>query len=53
MANNLIQKGYQLVVHDTVESAVSQAVSAGAKRASNPAEVMKGLMTIIHCVCYM
>ena len=53
MANNLIQKGYQLVVHDVVESAVSQAVSSGAKRASSPAEVMKGLTTNVTSSCVL
>lgn len=47
MANNLLQKGYQLVVHDVVESAVSVAVSAGAKKASSPAEVTGNV------VCHM
>lgn len=43
MANNLLQKGHKLVVYDIAESAVSQAVSAGATKASSPAEVRKQL----------
>ena len=39
MANNLLQKGHKLVVYDIMESAVSQAVSAGAVKATSPAEV--------------
>ncbi len=39
MANNLLQKGHKLVVYDIAEAAVSQAVSAGAVKATSPAEV--------------
>ena len=39
MANNLIQSGHRLVVFDLVESAMQDAVGAGAQRAGSPAEV--------------
>ena len=39
MAHNLIQSGHRLVVFDLVESAMQDAVSAGAQRAGSPAEV--------------
>ena len=39
MANNLLQKGKKLIVYDVVDSAMKQAVSAGARHASSPAEV--------------
>lgn len=39
MATNLMNKGYQLVVHDVSQSAVSKMVSAGAISASSPAKV--------------
>ena len=44
MANNLLQKGHKLVVYDIAEAAVSQAVSAGAVKATSPAEVRVMLM---------
>ena len=39
MAHNLMQKGHQLIVYDLVESAVQEAVGAGAQKAGSPAEV--------------
>ncbi|XP_064396668.1 3-hydroxyisobutyrate dehydrogenase, mitochondrial-like [Halichondria panicea] len=47
MANNLLQKGHKLVVYDIAEAAVSQAVSAGAVKATSPAEVAKQANTIV------
>ena len=39
MANNLLAKGYPLVVYDVIESCVEGAVKNGAVKASSPAEV--------------
>ena len=39
MAHNLIQSGHRLVVFDLVDSAMQDAVGAGAQRAGSPAEV--------------
>ena len=39
MPHNLIQSGHRLVVFDLVESAMQDAVGAGAQRAGSPAEV--------------
>lgn len=39
MANNLLAKGYPLVVYDIVESCVEGAVRNGAVKATSPAEV--------------
>ena len=41
MAHNLIQSGHRLVVFDLVDSAMQDAVSAGAQRAGSPAEVRR------------
>ena len=39
MANNLLAKGYPLVVYDVIESCVEGAVRNGAVKATSPAEV--------------
>ena len=39
MANNLLAKGYPLVVYDVIESCVEGAVKNGALKANSPAEV--------------
>ena len=39
MANNLLAKGYLLVVYDVIESCVEGAVRNGAVKATSPAEV--------------
>ena len=39
MAQNLMQKGHRLIVFDLVQSAVQEAVAAGAQKAGSPAEV--------------
>ena len=39
MANNLLAKGYPLVVFDVIESCTEGAVKNGAIKASSPAEV--------------
>ena len=39
MANNLLAKGYPLVVYDVIESCVEGAVKNGAVKAASPAEV--------------
>lgn len=45
MANNLLEKGKKLIVYDVVDSSLKQAVSAGARQASSPAEVST-------CTCF-
>ena len=39
MANNLLAKGYPLVVYDVIESCMEGAVKNGALKANSPAEV--------------
>ena len=39
MAHNLIQSGHRLVVFDLMDSAMQDAVGAGAQRVGSPAEV--------------
>lgn len=39
MANNLINKGYPLVVYDLMKPAVDSAVAAGAIKADSPSQV--------------
>lgn len=39
MANNLLSKGYPLVVYDVIESCLEGAVKNGAIKANSPAEV--------------
>ena len=48
MANNLIQSGHRLVVFDLVESAMQDAVGAGAQRAGSPAEVRGERQILLH-----
>ena len=40
MANNLLKKGHELVVYDTVKASMDAAISAGAVPAESPAQVM-------------
>ena len=39
MANNLLAKGYPLVVYDVIDSCTEEATKNGAIKASSPAEV--------------
>lgn len=41
MANNLINKGHQLVVFDVVKPALDIAVAAGAIKADSPSQVIR------------
>jgi 2-hydroxy-3-oxopropionate reductase len=47
MAKNLLAKGYPLVVHNRSRAAVDELVSAGATRASSPADVARRARRII------
>ena len=52
MAHNLIQSGHRLVVFDLVDSAMQDAVGAGAQRAGSPAEVGGAkYMYFFFCLC--
>lgn len=48
MANNLLAKGYPLVVYDVIESCVEGAVKNGAVKASSPAEVRITIQLTFH-----
>ena len=41
MANNLLAKGYPLIVYDVIDSCTEEAVKNGATKASSPGEVRK------------
>lgn len=47
MAKNLIRAGHSLIVHDIVETAVTELVQTGATRANSPAEVAEGTDLVI------
>jgi 3-hydroxyisobutyrate dehydrogenase-like beta-hydroxyacid dehydrogenase len=50
MAENVIKKGYSLVVYDIDREKLDHFVALGAKAASNPAEVARRASTVVSMV---